>query len=88
MSFDVRAIVESHPRIQQLSLREREAAISVLEGALETITPVVRGLVAERDRYREALQRIAEMPFSPEPGWRHWRLIAATALREDAAPPS
>jgi hypothetical protein len=42
-------------------------------------------VMAERDRYRAALERIAETPFSPGSGWRHWRLIAKTALREDSA---
>lgn len=41
-------------------------------------------VMAERDRYSRALEEIAETPFSPEPGWRHWRLIAQAALGDGA----
>lgn len=42
-------------------------------------------LRAERDRYREALERIAEQGAALAPGWRHWAQIARNALDRDGA---
>jgi hypothetical protein len=62
-----------------------EAAHELLNAAglpADTLAGRIGRLVAERDRYRQALVDIAATPFSPAPGWRHWRHTAHKALRE------
>jgi hypothetical protein len=59
-NFDVAAFIDQHiaarPDSPKLTETERVVLVSALEGAVESVEPVVKALVAERDRLREAIR--------------------------------